>query len=37
MNKIIKYKTENGYCPIDNFIKELIRDGCDKDVEKIKT
>ena len=36
MYKISKYITETGYCPLDNFIKELIKDGCLKDVQKIK-
>lgn len=35
MNKIIKYITEDGECPLDEFIKELIASGCKNDVQKI--
>ena len=37
MYKVVKYTTLNGECPIDNFIKELINDGCQNDVQKIKS
>ena len=37
MSKVIKYKTEQGECPLDDFIKELIRDGRQNDVLKIES
>ncbi len=37
MNIITKYKTEQGDCPLDVFIEELIKSGCKDDVQKIKS
>ncbi|MBR6288627.1 MAG: type II toxin-antitoxin system RelE/ParE family toxin [Acholeplasmatales bacterium] len=36
MFKIVKYKNEQNICPLDEFIKELIKCGCQKDVQKIQ-
>jgi len=36
MFRIIKYKTESGECPINNFISDLLKSGQKDEVLKIK-